>query len=38
MDMLLGYLNRWIKYEKDAYALHLQFDKNEKLCRANLML
>jgi len=38
MDMLLGYLNRWKKYEMEGYALHLQFDKNGILCRANLML
>ncbi|CAM3590844.1 hypothetical protein RABR111495_01835 [Rahnella bruchi] len=37
MDMLLGYINRWIKYEKEGYALHLQFDQNGKLCRASLM-
>lgn len=37
MDMLLGYINRWIKYEKEGYALHLQFDKNGKSCRASLM-
>jgi len=38
VDMLLGYLNRWIKYEKDSYALHLQFDQNDLLCRASLIL
>ncbi|KAA5999778.1 MULTISPECIES: hypothetical protein [unclassified Pantoea] len=37
-DMLLGYINRWIKYEKESYALHLQFDQNDFLCRASLMI
>ncbi|WP_312630132.1 hypothetical protein [Scandinavium sp.] len=37
MDMLLGYLNKWIKYKKEGYALHLQFNKNDALCRATLM-
>ncbi|MCX2866406.1 hypothetical protein ORL23_02720 [Kluyvera cryocrescens] len=36
-DMLLGHINRWIKYERDDYALHLQFNKNDQLCRATLM-
>jgi hypothetical protein len=38
VDMLLGYINRWIKYEKEVYALHLQFDQSNQLCRASLML
>ncbi|UZH04879.1 hypothetical protein OJ965_09785 [Pantoea anthophila] len=38
MDMLLGYINRWVKYEKESYALHLQFDQNHLLCRASLMI
>lgn len=37
MDMLLGYMNRWVKYEFKGYALHLQFDKIDKLCRASLI-
>lgn len=37
-DMLLGYINRWIKYEKEVYALHMQFDQSDQLCRASLML
>jgi len=37
-DLLLGYINRWIKYEKDSYALHLQFDQNDLVCRASLMI
>ncbi|MFG6078830.1 hypothetical protein [Erwinia sp. OPT-41] len=31
-DMLLGYINRWIKYERANYALHLQFDSSNHLC------
>lgn len=38
VDILLGYINRWIKYEKEVYALHLQFDQSNQLCRASLML
>lgn len=38
LDMLLGYINRWVKYEKEAYALHLQFDQSNQLCRASVML
>ncbi|CNL95544.1 hypothetical protein [Yersinia aleksiciae] len=36
-DMLLGYINRWIKYDKKGYSLHLQFNKNNVLCRVTLM-
>ena len=36
-DVLLGYINRWIKYEKDNYALHFQFNQNDKLSRVTLM-
>ncbi|WP_241645606.1 hypothetical protein [Rosenbergiella metrosideri] len=36
-DMLLGYLNRWVKYDKEGYALHLQFDQSDVLCRASLI-
>lgn len=38
VDILLGYINRWIKYEKEVYALHLQFNRSNQLCRASLML
>lgn len=38
LDKLIGYINRWIKYEKDSYAFHLQFDQNDLLCRVSLML
>lgn len=38
VDMLLGHINRWIKYEKENYALHMQFDQNNQLCRASLIL
>lgn len=36
-DVLLGYINHWIKYERDGYALHLQFNNNDQLCRVTLM-
>jgi len=36
-DMLLGYANRWIKYERASYALHLQFDSSNILCRITLL-
>lgn len=36
-DKLLGYINSWIKYERDGYALHLQFDQNDKLSRVTIM-
>lgn len=35
-DMLLGHIDRWVKYKKDDYSLHLQFNQNERLCRATL--
>lgn len=38
VDILFGYINRWIKYEKEVYALHLQFNRSNQLCRASLML
>ncbi|MDA8480880.1 hypothetical protein NNO04_19535 [Citrobacter sp. Awk 4] len=37
MDMLLGYINKWAKYEQEGYALHLQYDQNDQLCRSTLM-
>ncbi len=37
MDMLLGYLNRWIKYQTESHILHLQFNQNDQLCRVTLM-
>ncbi|MGJ0193055.1 hypothetical protein ACR6A7_11990 [Pantoea sp. RRHST58] len=36
-DSLIGYIDRWIKYVKDEYALHLQFDQNDRLARVTLM-
>ncbi|TNH41487.1 hypothetical protein [Photorhabdus luminescens] len=38
MDMLLGYINNWIKYEYQKYALHLQFNQDGLLCNSSLML
>lgn len=38
MDMLLGYINSWIKYEYQKYTLHLQFNQDGLLCRGSLML
>jgi len=37
MDALMGYIGRWIKYEKEGYALHLQFNQNDNLSRVTLM-
>lgn len=37
MDMLLGYTNRWIKYKFENYALHLQFNHSDQLCRVTTM-
>ncbi|MEM6160107.1 hypothetical protein AAH446_06045 [Erwinia sp. P6884] len=37
IDMPLGYTNRWVKYEKRSYALHLQFSRNNKLCRVTII-
>ncbi|WP_445375450.1 hypothetical protein ACSLVK_07335 [Photorhabdus tasmaniensis] len=36
-DMLLGYINSWVKYEYPKYALHLQFSSNGLLCRSSLI-
>ncbi|MBL5922083.1 hypothetical protein I7V28_13390 [Lelliottia amnigena] len=37
MDALMGYIDRWIKYEKDGYALRLQFNQNDNLSRVTLI-
>ncbi|WP_418163000.1 hypothetical protein [Pantoea vagans] len=37
MDALMGYIDRWIKYEKEGYALHLQFNQDDNLSRVTLM-
>ncbi|MEX0447626.1 hypothetical protein [Xenorhabdus sp. SGI246] len=37
MDMLLGYINDWIKYEYPGYALHFQFNPDGLLCHSTLM-
>ena len=37
MDALMGYIDRWIKYEKEGYFLHLQFNQNDNLSRVTLM-
>ncbi|MFP1787613.1 hypothetical protein [Lonsdalea quercina] len=37
MDMLIGYINQWIKYELSDYTLHLQFSPKGTLCRATLL-
>ena len=37
MDVLMGYIERWIKYEKEGYALRLQFNQNDNLSRVTLM-
>ena len=36
-DALMGYIARWIKYEKEGYALHLLFNQNDNLSRVTLM-
>lgn len=33
MDVLMGYLHRWIKYQMETHILHLQFNHNDQLCR-----
>ncbi|KAA1187636.1 hypothetical protein [Photorhabdus heterorhabditis] len=38
IDMLLGYINSWIKYEYQKYVLHLQFNQDGLLYGASLML
>ncbi|MCJ7926533.1 MAG: hypothetical protein MUW55_11480 [Pantoea vagans] len=37
MDALMGYIDRWIRYEKEGYTLHLQFNQNDRLSRVTLM-
>lgn len=37
MDTLMGYMARWIKYEKEGYTLHLQFNPSDNLSRVTLM-
>lgn len=37
VDMLMGYIDRWIKYEKEDYTLHLQFNQNDNLSRVSIM-
>ncbi|MCW1877824.1 hypothetical protein OMR58_25635 [Erwinia sp. INIA-01] len=36
VDVLMGYIDRWIKYEKGDYALHLQFNQNDRLSKVTL--
>nr|WP_314984263.1 hypothetical protein [uncultured Pantoea sp.] len=37
MDALMGYIDRWIRYEKEGYTLHLQFNQSDRLSRVTLM-
>lgn len=37
MDLLLGYINKWIKYDLEGFSINFQFNKHEVLCRATLM-
>jgi len=37
IDALMGYIDRWIRYEKEGYTLHLQFNQNDRLSRVTLM-
>ena len=36
-DALLGYLNRWVKYELEEGYLHLEFNQNGELSKVTLM-
>lgn len=36
-DMLLGYIERWIKYDKDDYALHIEFNQSALLSKVSLL-
>ncbi|NTY88840.1 hypothetical protein FCH33_18880 [Serratia fonticola] len=36
-DMLLGYIGRWIKYDKDNYALHIEFNQSALLSKVSLL-
>ena len=36
-DALMGYIDRWIKYENEEYSLHLQFNQNDNLSRVTIM-
>lgn len=36
-DMLHGYVNKWVKYDSGNFFLHLQFNRNDVLCRVTLM-
>jgi hypothetical protein len=36
-DSLLGYINRWIKYEKPLFFLHIQFNKNNSISAISLI-
>lgn len=37
IDALMGYIDHWIKYEKEGYILHLQFNQKGILSRVTLM-
>ncbi|WP_241509964.1 hypothetical protein [Photorhabdus laumondii] len=37
-DMLLGYINRWVKYVRDNYILHIEFNKRNFISKLSLML
>lgn len=36
-DLLLGYMNRWVKYEKNGYNLHVEFNENDLLSKISVM-
>ncbi|WP_211472763.1 hypothetical protein [Collimonas humicola] len=38
MDQLLGYIYPWVKYEKDWYAVRMEFAENHLLRKVSLML
>lgn len=37
-DMLIGYINRWIKYVNEGYSLHMEFNKNKVLRKITFMI
>jgi hypothetical protein len=36
-DAFLGYINRWIKYEEDAYFLHFELNASNKIAKVSLI-
>ncbi|MFC5475784.1 hypothetical protein [Paraherbaspirillum soli] len=38
LDGLIGYIPRWIKFEKDRFAIHFEFSQSGKLRKMSLIL